>query len=422
MCHVSTADGDDSQEGNEAEKSPPDDLDLDSECEQKACEAEYAEIGDSRLPRYTDIFKENLEEGDPFNKATAPPLYSEVNRKGCVTSSVRAPPSLHSSLMDEIHVLPAGSPTHSEGADDVFEGQHAPTPGDSKYYNVREKKRKKRSSASSQGGSTSSSKGERRGARRTKPSVPSFEMMVKSSSASDTIGKPSAASLHRHKRRSAPLDSVDVYSGILHSAPPKHSASHPLVTCPSSTCSVIHEAPTACRSSERRHKSRSSRENVTSVSRPSRKSCDYENCDVTSPGIPERAVTSQPADIDDETNNSVSISPSNGAVINCCEAASLGVSSMESESPQPSEKDSLLRSPSCHSGCGSEPGSCEHCSMYDQLQYPSDTDAGSVHLYQCLEDVRRDRRALASSQKDGRPNGNVVRDEASVALPQAARC
>ena len=39
------------------------------------CESEYAEINDSGLPRYTDIFKEAAVGGeDPFTRATAPPM------------------------------------------------------------------------------------------------------------------------------------------------------------------------------------------------------------------------------------------------------------------------------------------------------------------------------------------------------------
>ncbi|XP_070191281.1 uncharacterized protein [Littorina saxatilis] len=49
------------------------------ETENKVCgESEYAEINDSGLPRYTDIFKEE----DPFTKATAPPIASYESRAG----------------------------------------------------------------------------------------------------------------------------------------------------------------------------------------------------------------------------------------------------------------------------------------------------------------------------------------------------
>nr|KAG5713016.1 hypothetical protein BaRGS_021810 [Batillaria attramentaria] len=49
----------------------------DEETENKVCESVYAEIDDSGLPRYTDIFKEpgGGGEEDPFMRATAPPLY-----------------------------------------------------------------------------------------------------------------------------------------------------------------------------------------------------------------------------------------------------------------------------------------------------------------------------------------------------------
>ncbi|CAL1540242.1 unnamed protein product [Lymnaea stagnalis] len=462
--YASAADGDDSQDGAEStEKCPPEDLD--SETDQKACEAEYAEIGDSRLPRYTDIFKDSAEErGDPFKQATAPPLYSEVSPKNYINSGVRTPASLHASGSDEIHVIQATSPCYCEGADDVFEGpshhqkfarhQGASAPSgssaDSKYYNVREKKRKKKTSSGSRGGSTSSSKEERRGgeresttsggsaskmsSRRSKSSVPSsFEMMVKSSSASETIGKQSEKALAKQKRRSAPPDSVDVPVGVIHSVSTHSPPASVSRSFSNSTCSVIHEAPASRRASDKRQKMRSSRDSLQKTARNTSRSSEYENDSVVSPKPDPKDISllsSYAAEIEEVTNNSVSISPSNGAVLTCCDTASAGLASGESESPLPSEKDSLLRTPSCHSGCGSDRcyEECEHCLNYDRLNYPSDTDSASIHVYQCLEDVKRERQELAAGRSPGSGgessptgpevchNGSILKEDSSLEL------
>ena len=55
------------------------------ETENKVCESEYAEINDSGLPRYTDIFKEAATpaDDDPFTRATAPPITSYESRAAC---------------------------------------------------------------------------------------------------------------------------------------------------------------------------------------------------------------------------------------------------------------------------------------------------------------------------------------------------
>ena len=54
------------------------------ETENKVCESEYAEINDSGLPRYTDIFKEVAGvDHDPFTKATAPPICTYESRAAC---------------------------------------------------------------------------------------------------------------------------------------------------------------------------------------------------------------------------------------------------------------------------------------------------------------------------------------------------
>lgn len=55
------------------------------ETENKVCESEYAEINDSGLPRYTDIFKEAATpaDDDPFTRATAPPITSYESRTAC---------------------------------------------------------------------------------------------------------------------------------------------------------------------------------------------------------------------------------------------------------------------------------------------------------------------------------------------------
>lgn len=59
----------------------------DEETENKICESEYAEITDSELPRYTDIFKEEGAKGghveDPFTRATAPPICTYVSGPRC---------------------------------------------------------------------------------------------------------------------------------------------------------------------------------------------------------------------------------------------------------------------------------------------------------------------------------------------------
>lgn len=405
-------DGDESQDGNgDNLKCQPEDIE--SETDQKGCEVEYAEINDPRLPRYTDIFKDNMEvKENPFNNASAPPMYSVATAKSYVNSCGKMLPSFPASEIDEIQVIPAESSSLNLADGDASEktGQARGPPGqvvdpdddpDTLYFNVREKKRRKKRN-SSQSGSASSSKGDvrverdsnpsganpRGGSKKGRTTSVTVEMMVKSSSASETIGKNSEALAVKQKRRSAPPDTIGAPSTFVHRYPASTST---VPRSPSlSSCSVIDESAGESRNvSDKYPKAASSRYNPQQ--RPSSKSGRGSTSDGSNTG----STRPRPKDINAAHSaniaelSSESISPSKDIMITCRNAVN---SRLECEPSQPGEKDSLLRTPSCHSGCGSDPNSegCEHCSKYDRLNYLSDADVESLHIYQCLEDVRRE--------------------------------
>ena len=142
------------------------------ETENKVCESEYAEINDSGLPRYTDIFKEAGApvDDDPFTRATAPPITSYESRAACAKAQCergRGLPDaegrgrLDSERRGRVESEGRGDPDESnvkevlQGTADILErelwlkqrresegpaGAGAPDPdgdgGDTDYYNV----------------------------------------------------------------------------------------------------------------------------------------------------------------------------------------------------------------------------------------------------------------------------------------------
>ncbi|XP_055891379.1 uncharacterized protein LOC106051972 [Biomphalaria glabrata] len=320
VSHIyASADEDDTQQATEInEKSSPEESDTD----QKACDADYAEIGD-RLPRYTDIFKDSLElREDPFNKASAPPLYSEVNSNNYINSD----PSLKKADIYNTSQSVCKK-SNSVFIDDALKLTSASL--ESKHYNGKEKKKRKRASSDSHSsGGTKASDPETAlpKHRKNRSSVPSSLEIIKSSAGEHILEKADT----KHKRRSAQFYTV---------SPNTSTVSRSNST---STCSVIYEAPLAARrTKERRIKLRQSEDSLDQ--KASKKAAGEDVHTVLA-------------------TNSVVITSSNDQC----------------------ERDSLLMTPSCHSGCGSDKD-CEHCLNYDRLE--QGTDVCSVHLYQSLEDL-----------------------------------
>ncbi|KAH9502238.1 hypothetical protein Btru_070497 [Bulinus truncatus] len=313
----SSAEADDTHGVEINEKTPPEDIE--SETDLKGSEAEYAEIGDSRLPRYTDIFKESSEtNGDPFNKATAPPLYSEINSKTYVNSQ-RSPCSLSSSI-EEISVENISA--NPDGSIQQQKLTIRKLSGEVKYYNVREKKKKRRANSYESSPDKSGQIHEEfvlNGINKNRLSNVSCEMR-KSSAGKDENSKK----ILKQKRRSAPLDSnipLDIKVARSYST---------------STCSVIHE--THHQDKHRNLKQKNTGQIVT------------------------------------ENTQSLFVTPVNNEKFQRDNI----------EPPVNNERDSLLKTPSCHSVCDSQ--ECEVCFNYDRVKY-SDNDLSSIHLYQCLDET-----------------------------------
>lgn len=415
---VYSTDGDEGHDGNaDSEKQQsrqPEDVE--SEVDHKCCDADYAEICDGRLPRYTDIFKENLDgKEDPFNRASAPPIYSALNSKTYVNSVCR--PSAPLDSLDESHVIHLASSAAAEGAGGPHQfhrvvnchaGRGVAEPG-TKYYNVSEKKKKKKRARSS---SSHCDVSESESSRRKNHLSVSLEMIGKSLSASETLGKMCETSLRKENRKSAPPGSLDAAAGNAH----RVSSSSVICSSSNSACTVIQEAvPTSLHASDKRHVTKTSRDNLEP--RPVRKTSRGSD---TSPNRQNTQLSD--ADLSEMRSASRSTSPSKGAIMTCCDSSR--VPKFEAVAPQPGEKESLLRSPSCHSGCGDERGfeDCEHCSKYDRLHHRSDPDVASLHIYQCLDDVRRECAELRAASVAPSPgvspqNGFRVSEEDSDRLP-----
>ncbi|CAG5121366.1 unnamed protein product, partial [Candidula unifasciata] len=397
---------------NAEEKHQPEDIE--GEKDYKCSDAEYAEICDSRLPRYTDIFKDSVDEkGSPFNKATAPPMYSAVNPKEYINTEITP-----TAPADDVMVVSGAEPNlkgefvrevkQKNHSGSVFEKEN--NERDVLYYNVGEKMEKKRNSGGFEECASTTKvdrsnikmdvKGEakvsgktasislRNSNRQSKQNNPSsLEMMVKSSSASETIGKISETALSKQKRRSAPPGSIDASSvgymyghqGSLRSA----SSSTVIRSSSNNTCTVIHEAaPLSQRDSDKRQKTKNSRENLqhNSVRKTSQGSS------LSQVGHSLKKSSSHSLSIRDlKTSNRAGSPPKD----------------LEDDSePAPAtENDSLLRSSSCHSGCGDGNAftDCEHCSKYDRINRQPDPETCSLHIYQCLDEVRKECEGLRAA-------------------------
>ncbi|BFZ19341.1 hypothetical protein BsWGS_22379 [Bradybaena similaris] len=422
--HVyASAEVEDVQDPNSEEKRQPEDVE--GEKEYKCCDAEYAEICDSRLPRYTDIFKDSVDEkGNPFNKATAPPMYSAVNPKEYINTLITATAPLKSS--DDTQIVSGASLNLNEGVG-ADQNPRSASVGLSDqenneagvlYYNVdeelKEKKRKGECASVTKGDIIDSkrdkntTKGEARvlgntasislriNNKKGKNNLPNnMEMMVKSSSASETIGKMSETVLTKQKRRSAPPGSIDASEGYAYGnqgSSKSASSSSVSRSNSNSACRVIHENTSGLqKDNDKRSKTKSSRENLQQ--NPVRKTSHGSNSSQIGSSLRKSSSHNLSSNRDLKSSGR-SVSPPKGA--------SSEMTSDDSECTHPTENDSLLRSSSCHSGCGDD---CEHCYKYDRIGRRPDPDTASLHIYQCLDEVKKECEALrAASAVEGLKN------------------
>ncbi|XP_012946295.1 verprolin [Aplysia californica] len=298
------------------------------------------------------------------------------------------------------------------------------------------KKRKKKSRASSRGGDVrggdvrggdvrreeraqasvcSSSKPNKRN-RRSSSSV-DMELMVKSSSASETFGKTSETSLTNEKRRSAPPGVLPVAIGVIHARPPWVPTKSPSSTggCTTQTQCVIHEAPplpprcpiNSANSKPRTppgHPPRSNSHPPVPRSHPPRSRSSSSS--VALPSVPSGGETYQNSRFQAADPSEAPTIPHAAAELPAAPSCRGHDSPRSSPdlcdtecahaeySNAPCEQDSLLRTTSCHSGCGSEHSfeDCSQCSYYDKLKCTtgSEGDLASLHTYQCLNGSSHD--------------------------------
>lgn len=436
------SDGDETLEGNtDTLKSHPEDCE--SETDQKGSEVEYAEINDPRLPRYTDIFKESIvdRKEDPFNRATAPPLYSAVTPQSYTNADMRVFASVQGNPDERIQFKGANTASLKEAADDMFEeprqGQQFASSDlfsssefdpDALYYNVPEKKNKKKhSTSSSKSGSTSSNKDEIRiqknhigsGAfskgkskkTKSKGSV-CVEMMVRSCSASETIGETDETPLTEDNRRSATLDSVDVSFDSIHrnlaSNLSVSSSSMPRSDC-TSGCSI---SDTNFRNNAIRNSSHQKPVRPTSTGISYDKSGKQPSVQLYAMN----GVTPCATIVNQLTNTPKSRPLTNVEILARCESPPRTVACIESESLETKHKN--IQSPGFQVDCVCDPTceNCEQCCKYDRLQYQVDPDTASLHIYQCLDDVRRNSQELRINSPASSPTGPEINFKNNIGI------
>lgn len=112
----------------------------DEETENKVCESVYAEIDDSGLPRYTDIFKEQsgASEEDPFMRATAPPLYDTRTEGPTISCEPSDTTNVKEVLQGTADILERESQDTGNGNHVEHESEEAASDA-KEYYNIPKK-------------------------------------------------------------------------------------------------------------------------------------------------------------------------------------------------------------------------------------------------------------------------------------------